>query len=129
MFGMIIFSMILTGMWGFTGHIASNYGVETSEDLKLLSNVGDIESQMYNSSRVIKDSPFGSVAGISFFTPAITGLSMLLNIFEISQTFITLVASVGGLINLPPFVASGLTAIFWIFFAFTLISTFFGRDV
>ena len=128
-FGMIVFSSILAGMWGFTGHLATNYGVETSEDLTELSNIADIEGQMQDAHDVVKNSPFGSVAGIEFFTPAITGLSMLLKVFEISESFVVLIASAGGLIGIPEFVTTAITASFWVFFAFVLISTFFGRDV
>ena len=127
--GMIIFSMVLTGMWGFTEHLATNYGVETSKELDSLSNMEDIEEQMKSANDVVKDSPFKAAANIPFFTQAVTGLSMILKIFEISQSFITLIATGGGLIGLPPFITTGLTALFWLFIVFTTLSAIFGRDV
>jgi hypothetical protein len=127
-FGLAIFSMVVVGMWGTAGHIADNYGVTTSEDLDSLSQLEDLEDEM-DGAMNFTGTPFELLAGIPFFTAAVAGIQMFQTILSISDSVITLIATLGGMLPIPTFITSGITVMMWTFLAFTFLNALFNRDV
>jgi hypothetical protein len=128
------FGVILVGLLGATGSMANNYDVDTSDTLDTISGLGSSAISTTKSEsegmKTIINNPFAGIPGFEqAWGLGVVGFKAIQTLFSLLSSITQTIVSLGGILPVPTFISDGITALFTVFFLFSIVSAAFGRNV
>ena len=118
---LLVFGTVTTAFWGAAGHMASNYGVDVSENLDSLSQVTNISTTARDAESRLEN-PWGDGFTGIIYTTLQAGYSVVVSMLSVVDNTVTIIITVNGLVPVPGFVIDLIEAVFFTFFVFAFIT-------